>query len=274
MPCAVGGSASAGNREVAEPNIVLRCLVGSTAHGLALEGTDDRDEMAVCIEPPECVIGLRPFEQWVHRTAEERARHDGMADQRRHGRTPRSQAGDLDLVCYSLRKWARLARAGNPTVLLLLFAEPLEAARIGIRLQEAADIFASREAGQRFLGYLKAQRERLLGERGQMRVTRDELVEAHGYDSKFAMHALRLGYQGVEYLTTGRLALPMTGTPRDRCMAVRHGEVALADVVGMIEHLETELKGLVVSSHLPERPANDRIDRFLVDAYTEWWGRG
>ena len=33
----------------------------------------------------------------------------------------RSGAGDLDLVIYSLRKWARLAAQGNPTVLLLLF---------------------------------------------------------------------------------------------------------------------------------------------------------
>ena len=33
----------------------------------------------------------------------------------------RSGAGDLDVIIYSARKWARLALAGNPTVLLLLF---------------------------------------------------------------------------------------------------------------------------------------------------------
>jgi RNA repair pathway DNA polymerase beta family len=30
----------------------------------------------------------------------------------------RSGAGDLDVIIYSARKWARLALAGNPTVLL------------------------------------------------------------------------------------------------------------------------------------------------------------
>ena len=30
-------------RELATKNEILRCLVGSTIHGLAIEGTDDRD---------------------------------------------------------------------------------------------------------------------------------------------------------------------------------------------------------------------------------------
>jgi hypothetical protein len=65
--------------------------------------------MGVCIEPPEYVIGLEHFETWVHRT-----RPEGV----------RSEAGDLDFVVNSLRKYARLALKGNPTVLLLLFVNP------------------------------------------------------------------------------------------------------------------------------------------------------
>jgi hypothetical protein len=40
-------------REVAEGGCVLRAVVGSTVHGLANPGTDARDELSVCIEPPE-----------------------------------------------------------------------------------------------------------------------------------------------------------------------------------------------------------------------------
>ena len=43
--------------DVAQGNCILRGLVGSTVHGLANPGTDDRDEMGVCIEPPEYVMG-------------------------------------------------------------------------------------------------------------------------------------------------------------------------------------------------------------------------
>src|SRR3978361_1647458 len=79
------------HREIAEANIALRVQVGSGLHGVTIAGTDDRDEMGVCIEPPECVIGLRKFEQYQYRTQPEGAR---------------SGSGDLDLTVYSLRKWA------------------------------------------------------------------------------------------------------------------------------------------------------------------------
>lgn len=264
-------STSLAPREIAEPNVILRCVVGSTAHGLALEGTDDHDEMAVCLEPPEYVIGLNRFEQWIYRTAEERHQHKPSADQRYRGRTPPSRAGDVDLVVYSLRKWARLAAAGNPTVILILFANPLEATAAGRDLQGRADMFASRQAGDRFLGYLRAQKERLLGQRGQMRVTRTELIERHGFDTKFAMHAVRLGFQGIEYLASGRLTLPMGTNERDICMGIRLGEWDLNRVVALIEEQERRLRAAIKTSPLPGRPDNDRIDRFLVDVYQAHW---
>src|SRR5216684_3910125 len=96
---------------IAEPNTILRGLVGSSVHGLVLSGTDDRDEMGVCVEPRQYVVGFGRFEQWVYRSAAEREGRAGA----------RSRAGDLDLTVYSLRKWARLALQGNPTVLLLLY---------------------------------------------------------------------------------------------------------------------------------------------------------
>ena len=255
--------------EIAHRGMILRATVGSTAHGLHLAGTDDRDEMGICIEPPEKVLGLHGFEHWVHRTAEERARARGQ--QVAGGNTPRSEAGDLDLVVYSLRKYARLAAAGNPTVLILLFATPLFATAIGRRLQASADMFASRQAGHRYQGYLRAQREKLLGLRGQIRVTRRDLIEQYGFDTKFAMHALRLGYQGVEYLRTGRLTLPMAEPARSHCFAVRQGGYRLPEVVKAIEEQEQALVGAIAASPLPEHPAQERIDRFLVSAYLDAW---
>lgn len=274
--------------DIAERGLILRGTVGSTAHGLHLVGTDDRDEMGIAVEPPDRVIGLTAFEQHIHRTAEERLRHDPAADQRYRGRTPPSQAGDLDLTVYSLRKYAKLAANGNPTVQILLFVEPLFLNRWGARLRENAHLFASREAGARFLGYLQAQRERLLGERGQMRVNRTGLIKQHGYDTKFAMHAVRLGYQGVEYLETGRLTLPMAAG-REYCMAVRLGQVALPEVVRILEDLERRICILTYgretlpettpgrhdysngTSDLPEHADRQQLDQLLVEIYTEAW---
>jgi hypothetical protein len=276
------------SEEIAERGLILRGSVGSTAHGLHLAGTDDRDEMGIAVEPPERVIGLTEFEQHIHRTAEERLKHNPGADQRWHGRTPPSQAGDLDLTVYSLRKYVRLAANGNPTVQILLFVKPLFSNRFGQQLRRNARLFASKEAGARFLGYLQAQRERLLGQRGQMRVTRTELIKQHGYDTKFAMHAVRLGFQGVEYLMSGRLTLPMAAG-RDYCMSVRLGKVPLPNVIETIERLERDICALTygrntVPETAPERrdfsrgksPLRDHanrtaIDRLLVRIYTNAW---
>jgi hypothetical protein len=144
---------------------------------------------------------------------------------------------------------------------------------LGVELQDSAGIFASRQAGMRFLGYLKAQKERLLGTRGQMRVTRTELVEKHGYDTKYAMHMVRLGFQGREFLTFGKLRLPPDKSSVEMAYArrVRLGKVPFTEIIDVAETLETEIKALIETSPLPSRPNYKAIDRFLTRAYLSTW---
>jgi predicted nucleotidyltransferase len=151
--------------EIVEQGTILRATVGSTVHGLHHGGQDDRDEMAVFIEPPEYLLGLRlarkqgvrnpyRFEHWVERTQPEGAR---------------SGPGDLDLVAYSLRKYVRLALKGHPTVLLLLFVPDeltLIETELGRRLRQLRPAIVSKRAGRGYLGYLRGQKERLFGTRG------------------------------------------------------------------------------------------------------------
>lgn len=220
--------------------------------------------MGVCVEARRYVVGFGKFEQWVFRSAAEREGHAGAP----------SRAGDLDLTIYSLRKWARLALQGNPTVLLLLYL-PEDAIVIrtnaGERLQSLAPSFASRRAGERFLGYLEAQRQRLVGERGQRNVNRKELVEKHGYDTKYAMHMLRLGYQGVEFLESGRLWLPMRSPVREHLMDVRRGKSSLAEVLAECTEIEVRLAGLLNSSPLPSQPDVKKVEDFVMATYEAAW---
>lgn len=233
---------------------ILRGLIGSTAHGLHKDGQDDRDEMGVFIEPPEYVCGLRVLDHYVSRTKPEGVR---------------SGPGDLDLVLYSLRKFCRLAAQGNPTVLVLLhLPEYITKLPHGERLVGMRDAFVSKEAGVRFLGYLTSQRMKLTGERSK-RVSRPELVAAHGYDTKFAMHALRLGFEGVEFLETGRLTLPVQEPNRTTLRAVRAGEVSFSEALDLIDRTEAQLRRVVDDC---DREADrDAINRFLVEAHREYW---
>lgn len=247
---------------------ILRGVVGSTAHGLHTDdGVDDRDEMGVCIEPMRCMIGASEFEQVIYRTAAIRERkHDAP-----------SRGGDLDLTVYSLRKWARLAIHGNPTVLLLPFLPPelcvMRDAR-GAHLQELADAFWSKEAGQRFLGYLTAQKQRLLGERGgDHGVRRPELIEKYGYDTKYAMHMVRLGLQGVEFLRTGRMTLPMPEPDRQWVRDIRIGKVTMQECLTRCGDLEREIKDLLndPSNGIPDKADGERVWTFVRSMYLEHW---
>ena len=258
------------SREIVEGGTILRATVGSTVHGLHHGGQDDRDEMAVFVEPPEYLLGLRRargirgglygFEHFVSRTQPEGVR---------------SGPGDLDLVAYSLRKYVRLAQKGHPTILLLLFVPNelvLVETELGRELRDLRPKLLSRRAGRGYLGYLHGQKERLLGTRGQRNVNRPELVEAHGYDTKYAMHAARLGYQGIELVETGRLTLPMREAERSRVMAIRTGARSFEEALAEIDEVERQLAAALERSALPAAPDSAAVDRFLVEAYRRAWG--
>jgi predicted nucleotidyltransferase len=250
-----------------EPNLpyptILRAVVGSTVHGLNVEdGIEDRDEMGICVEDYQAAHGLLvPFEQYIYRSA---AIREGRPD-------AKSYAGDLDLVVYSLRKWLRLALNGNPTILLLLFAPPLQQDTRGAQLRDLAPKIVSRRAGRAFLGYLDAQRARLTGERGGKDVNRPELVERYGFDTKYALHMLRLGYQGVELMETGRLSLPMREPDRSWLRSVRTGGATLPEVLDRATELRTRLETLLETSPLPEHPDSAAAERWMLETYWETW---
>lgn len=263
-------------REIAGQGMILRVQVGSGVHGTSITGQDDRDEMGLCLEPPQFVTGLARvpngtgglgpsvrFEQYERHTAWDRP--GGLAT--------RSGAGDLDVIIYSARKWARLALAGNPTVLLVLFVPDHEVVyrdEAGAELAANAHRFVSRLAAARYLGYLKGQKAAMTGQPGA-HTNRPELIAAHGYDTKYAMHALRLGLQGIELLSTGRITLPVPEPHRAYLRSIRRGERPLAEVLDAITDAETQLARLRDSTTVAEQPDRSWVDNWLHHSYQNFW---
>jgi len=243
---------------------ILRGEVGSGAHGVAIPGTDDRDEMGVVIESYKDAVTLgMPFEHFIFRTAEERT---GKND------AP-SQPGDLDLTLYSLKKYLRLVLSGNPSVLLPLFL-PRDLLTVctpeGEELRALSDKIVSKKAIWAFYHYLRAQKGKLMGERGT-RIHRPKLVEKHGYDTKFAMHALRLGLQGIELAHTWKLTLPMEPYQQLFLLDVRRGQISLDEVVDHITYLENVLLELTKTSKLPDGPDREAVESWMRDVYWLAW---
>jgi hypothetical protein len=175
----------------------------------------------------------------------------------------------------SLRKFCSLALKGNPSI-LLLFNVPdskcMVLEDIGRELRDLAWAFASRRAGAAFLGYMQQQRQRLMGERGQMNVKRPELIEKYDWDVKYGSHIIRLGFQGNDYMNTGSFPIPMPDEQRDYILDVRQGKIPENDVLTFAGELERDLKDAIDGTMLPDKPDYSAVNEFLIKAYQRTWG--
>lgn len=242
------------------PTPILEVVVGSTLHGTHVDdGLEDLDMMAIVVERPRQMIGFGPVDTWVHRTKPEGVR---------------SEAGDLDLSVYGLRKYLHLALKGNPTILLALFAPEQFIKRNDVRgrqLQALYPYIVSKQCYSPWRGYMKQQHERLLGLRGQRNVTRPELVNKYGYDTKYAGHIVRLGLQGEEILTTGKMTLPMPEEQRKLVVSIRTGGYSLAGVSEIIIDMERRIEAAKDKSTLPENPDRKTVEKWMLRTYLTAW---
>ena len=242
---------------------ILLVEVGSTAHGTGIPGGEDHDEIGVVVETPEQLVGLN---EHGFRTVMQRTQPEGA----------RSGPGDVDRTLHSLRRFLRLAASGNPSI-LMVFWSPVELATDeGRELCALGDAFVGRHVVPRYRGYMQAQAQRLLGVRGgghgvRGSGRREELIAAHGFDTKYAMHAARLAFQGIELLTTGRLQLPIQGEPADWLRAVRRGDVAFDDWWERCLDLDAHLAALADDESIPPSADRARIDAWSIDVHRRFW---
>jgi len=160
-------------------------------------------------------------------------------------------------------------------VLLVLFVPDQEVVfrnQAGAELVSNAHRFVFRLAAGRFLGYLKAQKAAMTGQAGA-HTNRPELVAVHGYDTKYAMHALRLGLQGIELLTTGRITLPVPEPHRGYLRSIRRGQRPLAEVLDAITAAEARLNELRDGPGVPDQPDRGWVDDWLHRSYLSFWTR-
>src|SRR5271157_432337 len=119
---------------------------GSALHGVKVEGTDDTDIYGIFVEIPEYLLGLDRNEHFVTSTSPDSERN-----------TP----SDVDITCYSLRKWAGLAAKGNPTVIQFLFTPAGISDVEWIAILANRDLFLAKSHKHQYAGYADAQLRRM-----------------------------------------------------------------------------------------------------------------
>jgi hypothetical protein len=102
---------------------------------------------------------------------------------------------------------------------------------------------------------------------------RPELIEKHGYDTKYASHALRLGLQGIQLVSRGYLPLPMDEEFLETCMEVKRGEVDFTEALRRVDVARERLRECIENgtSPLPPQPNMQYINAWMVQAHKEHW---
>ncbi len=251
-------------KAIASRNTVLVVKAGSEALGISSESSDF-DYVGVYLDDMKDIAGFAPDDNFQYRSATVRT---GLHN-------AKSEPGDIDLSMYGLRKFVMLALGGNPNILNVLYdSNPYFTTEIGTQLQFLKEKIVSVRAAQAFLGYLRSQRDRLVGSIGQKGVNRDALEAAYGYDTKYAMHVMRLGMQGLQLLTIGKLSIPMQAGDAAYLRSIHRGEETLNSIINAAATYEKRMQTILdagVSDVLRATPDRAYMENWLLNTLRTYW---
>ena len=279
-----------------ETNLIYRVVIGSQAYGLA-NAASDLDTCGVCIPPRRYLLGLTPFEQHVaHGTERDTVVYalvkfvrlalecnpniiEALYVEPRHilhcdsyGERLRAQrhlfltskAGQT-FSGYAISQLRRLERhhrwLENPPD-HQPFQEEYGGRNIGGRYK-----FPDHDAEKAYRSALKHWNHYQAWRR-ERNPARAALEARYGYDTKHAMHLLRLLRMGMEILETGEVHVYRPD--REWLLAVRNGLLQYEELLALAAKYEARLATLQATSTLPEAPDVARLEALVVALQGEW----
>ncbi len=276
-----------------ETNLILRTLSGSRAHGLAREGSDT-DTRGVCIPPARVLIGLTQFEQHESEGGDHvtyslekfvRLALKGnpnimeslychaedflfLTDAGRRILQDRDcflskQVGQRFLG-YALAQLKRMERhhrwlrsppscAPDPAT--------YGAQEVGGRMRfPDADQQKAHEADFKHWQHFKAWRR-------DRNPSRAALEEQYGYDTKHAMHLIRLLKMGDEVLTLGQVIVRRPDA--EWLLGIRDGALEYVQLMELAARMTATLERKLKTSQLSEHPDRAKAEGLLVELQLE-----
>lgn len=243
-------------------NLCYETVMGSVAYGVSSDASDV-DIYGICLPPKESVFPhlageifgfgtqLQRFEQWQehHVPALDRV---------------------WDFQVFGIVKFFQLAMENNPNVIDSLFTPRrcvLSSTAVGEYIREHRCDFLHKGAWHKFKGYAYSQLNKIRTKTPGGK--RAELVEAHGYDVKFAYHVVRLLLEVEQILVHRDIDLERD---REQLKAIRRGEWTLAQLEDWAQDKEKQLEAVYHSSTLPYGPDEALIRSHLLHCLEAHYG--
>jgi predicted nucleotidyltransferase len=233
----------------AKDRVILLAKAGSHAYGTNTP-TSDLDYRGILIPTVNHFFGLNDFESY---------------------HSPEDTRDGEDIVVYSLKKYAQLALSNNPNVLEMLFGRTEDYMTLtdaGKCLILMRYDFLSKKVFKTFSGYALAQLHRMTQNEGkpthgQGNPERQKVREEFGYDTKAALHLVRLMRMGIELLRDGELKVYREDY--QDLLDIKHGKRTLQDIVSEHDALYQDMLHWYDHTFLPEEPNFNKINKFIVE---------
>ena len=100
---------------------------------------------------------------------------------------------------------------------------------------------------------------------------RAKLERAHSYDTKHAMHLVRILRMGKEILTTGKVIVRRPDA--EELLAIRNGKWSLDELLEYVENLDAEIEAFYEKGEfaVPHSPPKVEMSDFCVELYRNYW---
>ncbi len=255
-------------------------IMGSHAYGVAdtnNEGVQsDFDLYGFCIPPKEVVFphlagavwGFGKYKEGMPKS------HFGQFQQH-HVFDPSARGGkgrEYDLQIYNIVKYCQLCMECNPNMIDSLFTHETmvqHITQVGQILRDHRKKFLHQGVCDKFKGYAYAQVHKMQTKTPDEGSKRAQVVEKHGYDSKFAYHVVRLLGEAEQILLEGDLDLQRN---REQLKSIRRGEWTMPQILDYFEKKRVDLEGVRAKSSLPAGPDEDAIRSLLLQCLEAHYG--
>jgi predicted nucleotidyltransferase len=210
------------------------------------------DYMGVTYTPLEYWVGTKTFEQFQWK--DENTNSEG--------------------TIYDIRKYLKLACGSNPNIIELFFIPAgsdhvvFEDEDIWWEILEAQSDIISMKAFHTFSGYAHSQLHKLMQKQSN-KTGRRLISDEHGYDTKFAMHCMRLITQGIELITTGHITFPRPDA--QELLDIRGGKTwaTVEECIGGLVEARERLEDLKYRDVLPHSASQDWLNEYLVGFFQD-----
>jgi predicted nucleotidyltransferase len=240
------------NINEAKKYLILQGYAGSLSYGTNT-ATSDIDIKGVYLPPKPYWLGMQSTD---------------------HVRSTESE----DLFYHSLKKFLHLALNNNPNILEMLYLRenhyiwkdvPKDLKRLGRKLIDNRALFLSKKCKHSYLGYAYEQFHRMdrLNKNVNQNKSRLALVEKFGYDTKNAMHMIRLLRTGLEILTEHEIHV-FRKDAKD-LLDIKNGKYTYEELKVEFERYKELVEHSYTTSDLQYAPDFEKVDKLCIEMVEE-----